>query len=684
MGTVWRAVDTLIERTVAIKELRAPTGATEAERASFAERALREARNAGRLNHPGVVAVHDVISQPGDYDAVYIVMEYVQAPSLAEILDKQGPLPAQRVAKLGLGVLDALDAAHAMGIVHRDIKPGNVLVAAGDKVKLTDFGIALAAEDSRLTKSGVIGTQAYLAPECFDTGDAGPAADLWALGATLYHAVAGRAPFDRATTTATLRAILFEEPPPPPGDPRLGEAISGLLTRSVDQRLSSAGARQLLEPVASEPVAATPGTDAAPWEANATGLYRPTPPPSGPASFGGHTGQPGLDAPTAPGGNFGPSPFTPTVPGGPLQGPPTGAPMGPPMGAPMGPPMGPPIQGQPMPPGPPGPGYPQPAWGQQPPPRRSRGKMWAVIAAVVVVLAGGGTAAALVLGGSKSSAKPDQTVQDYLAALASGDAAGALQTGVAPPSTTFLTNDILKQQQAKAKIDKVSIQGVQTHGDNARVAVNYTFAGKSVNDEVNLQKSNGKWVLQNTTVKLDLSKTRKDVPGLTVFGKSVTDDTIYVFPGPVQYGSSNPDLTVKDTSAGYFDTSPGESTGSYLNTDLSAAGRKKTLDAVAASLKTCAQSHELQPKGCPQSTYEYGFVPGSATWQITSNVQTLKVDTLSSDSPLQSSVYGPIKWLIRYRAKDFDNKVKSGSENVTSYVSAKVDIGTSPATVKIS
>ncbi|HEY3632783.1 MAG TPA: serine/threonine-protein kinase, partial [Jatrophihabitantaceae bacterium] len=117
MGTVWRAVDTLIERTVAIKELRAPTGATEEERASFAERALREARNAGRLNHPGVVAVHDVISQPGDYDVVFIVMEYVQAPSLAEILDKQGPLPAQRVAKLGLGVLDALDAAHAMGIV---------------------------------------------------------------------------------------------------------------------------------------------------------------------------------------------------------------------------------------------------------------------------------------------------------------------------------------------------------------------------------------------------------------------------------------------------------------------------------------------------------------------------------------------------------------------------------------
>jgi hypothetical protein len=311
--------------------------------------------------------------------------------------------------------------------------------------------------------------------------------------------------------------------------------------------------------------------------------------------------------------------------------------------------------------------------------------MWALIAVVVVVLAGGGTAAALALGGSKSSAKPDKTVQDYLAALAGGDAAAALQTGAAPPSTTFLTDDILKQQQAKAKIENVTIQGVQTHDDNARVAVNYTFAGKSVNDEVNLQKSKGKWVLQTTTVKLDLSKTRKQVPGLTVFGKPVTDDTIYVFPGPVQYGSSNPDLSVQDSSAGYFDTSPDESTGPYLDTSLSAAGRKKTLDAVAASLKTCAQAHELDPKGCPQSTYEYGFVPGSATWSITSSLQTaMKVDTVSSDTPLQSSVYGEVKWLVRYRAKDFDNKVKSGSENVSSYISAKVDISKSPATVKIS
>ena len=293
MGVVWRATDTLIGRTVALKELRAPTG----DESSFVERALREARNAGRLNHPGIVAVHDVIAPTGDDPVVYIVMEYVEAASLAEVIDRDGPLPPQRVAAMGLGILEALTAAHAMGIVHRDIKPGNVLVPEGDRIKLTDFGIALAAEDTRLTRSGVIGTHGYLAPECFDTGQAGPASDLWALGATLFHAVAGRAPFDRETTTATLRAILFEDPPAPPCKPPLANAITRLLIRPLGQRLTSDAARQLLQHASTEPVdpsptggaTATGGTGHAAWDAQATTLHRqpPPPPPGGqPSPYG--------------------------------------------------------------------------------------------------------------------------------------------------------------------------------------------------------------------------------------------------------------------------------------------------------------------------------------------------------------------------------------------------------------
>ena len=370
MGVVWRAVDTLIERRVALKELRAPVPGGDA--AAFVERAMREARNAGRLNHPSVVAVHDVIAPATDDDAVYIVMEYVEAPTLAEVLDQQGPLRPSRVAAIGLGILDGLDVAHAMGIVHRDIKPGNVLIGDGDRVKLTDFGIALAAEDTRLTRSGVLGTQAYLAPECFEQGQAGPAADLWALGATLFHAVAGRAPFDRDTTTATLRAILFEDSPAPPCGPPLAEAITGLLTRPVDARLTSDGARQLLQPAAAAPADAPPAADTHPtpgqaaWEAQATGFH-PRPPTEPPSPLAPATVQPSGPS----------SPYATTQP--PNHGGPAGSPY--------------PATGSGPPPQPARTAYGMPGPGQ--PRRNNKGWVVGAIAAaavllVVVILASGG------------------------------------------------------------------------------------------------------------------------------------------------------------------------------------------------------------------------------------------------------------------------------------------------------
>jgi hypothetical protein len=233
---------------------------------------------------------------------------------------------------MGVGIVDALMAAHAMGIVHRDVKPSNVMVGAGDRIKLADFGIALAAEDTRLTRSGVMGTQAYLAPEAFDTGQVGPAADLWALGATLFHAVAGQAPFERDTATATLRAILFEDPPAPPGPPALGGVIAGLLTRAVDQRLTGDAARRELERATTEPagplptpaLASTGGLGHGGWQDQATNINHPDTLTARPPSSGGFPPpMSGFPPPTS--GPVPPGPSAPTTgpgPGAPWAGPP--------------------------------------------------------------------------------------------------------------------------------------------------------------------------------------------------------------------------------------------------------------------------------------------------------------------------------------------------------------------------
>jgi serine/threonine protein kinase len=230
MGVVWRAFDGVIGRVVAVKEMRTPEGLSSAEREDLVRRAFREAGAAGRIKHPGVVAIHDVLA-PGD-GAVYIVMELIEWPTLERVIAYQGALPPEHVARIGLGLLAA---AHALQVVHRDVKPGNVMVGPNSAVKLTDFGIAVAASETRLTTAGVVGTHAYLAPEAFDRGPIGPATDLWSLGATLYHAVQRYSPFERETTSATLRAILIDEPPRPSCGGPLAEVIAGLLTRPIEQ-----------------------------------------------------------------------------------------------------------------------------------------------------------------------------------------------------------------------------------------------------------------------------------------------------------------------------------------------------------------------------------------------------------------------------------------------------------------
>ena len=246
MGAVWLGEDELAGRLVAVKEIRAPDGVTEAEREVFRKRALQEARSAARLAHPNAVVLHDIIPPSAADDAVYLIMEYIDGATLAQVIERDGPLSEPRTAGIALQLLSILEAAHALGIVHRDIKPANMMITADGRVKLTDFGIAHVVGGTRLTGSGVIGTPAYMAPEQLQGLDLTPAVDLWALGVTLYNAVAGRNPFDRETTAATFHAILMAELPAPACAPPLATVLAGLLVRDPAQRITIAQARRLL------------------------------------------------------------------------------------------------------------------------------------------------------------------------------------------------------------------------------------------------------------------------------------------------------------------------------------------------------------------------------------------------------------------------------------------------------
>ncbi|HEX8928271.1 MAG TPA: serine/threonine-protein kinase, partial [Actinomycetota bacterium] len=255
MGVVWRAQDTLLGREVAIKEVRLPPTIPDSERSSMRARVLREARAAARLNHPGVVTLYDVINEQGH---AFIVMELINAPTLAQVVAQQGPLEPRRAARIGAQVAAALAAAHQAGIVHRDVKPANVMVL-GDSARLTDFGIARVKGDPKLTSTGlIVGSPAYMAPEQASGAAAGPEADLWGLGATLYYAVEGRPPFERDGQIAILTAVVNDAPRAPERAGELAPVIVALLSKDPAQRPSAAELRELLERAATaEPAAAT-------------------------------------------------------------------------------------------------------------------------------------------------------------------------------------------------------------------------------------------------------------------------------------------------------------------------------------------------------------------------------------------------------------------------------------------
>jgi serine/threonine protein kinase len=244
MGRVWRATDVVLHREVAIKELVPPPGLTPGERQEMRERSLREARAIARLNNVNVVRVFDVLRTDAD---PWIVMEYVPSRSLQDTLAEDGPFSAVRVAEIGLGVLNALKAAHRAGVVHRDIKPGNVLMGGDGRVVLTDFGLATVPGDPNVTRTGlVLGSPAYIAPERARDGTAGPAADLWSLGATLYAAVEGQSPFARPSAIATLAALATENVPQAKNAGPLKPVLNGLLRKDPAHRIDADEAERLL------------------------------------------------------------------------------------------------------------------------------------------------------------------------------------------------------------------------------------------------------------------------------------------------------------------------------------------------------------------------------------------------------------------------------------------------------
>jgi hypothetical protein len=306
--------------------------------------------------------------------------------------------------------------------------------------------------------------------------------------------------------------------------------------------------------------------------------------------------------------------------------------------------------------------------------------MWIVVGVVAVLVAGGGIAAGLLLTGGKSSAGPDETVKDYLTALAEGHAADALEYGPKPASTTFLTDDVLAKQQAKAKITDIETHTVEVKDDHARVAVKYKFGSKPQDVEATISKVKGKWQVP-TTVEMDVSDERK-IPGLTLFGKPVTEDKIYTFPGPLDFATNNPNITLKNEDENDYETTPGEASAPVLSIDLNAAGKKAAADALTASLQKCIKSKELQPAGCPQEEFDFEAVAHTAAWKLTTDLTSLDYEANDDeDQPLLVRVDDELEWDVTYKAKDFDNHVTTQHDSTTSFLSATIDLTKNPPAV---
>jgi eukaryotic-like serine/threonine-protein kinase len=286
MGTVWRASDTLLRREVAVKEVVCPPGLASADREAMYERTLREARAAAALAHPSVVQVYDVVTEGG---RPWIVMELLDARSLADLVIEGGPLAPRMVAKIGIALLGALEVAHAAGVLHRDVKPANVLICADGRCVLTDFGVARMPSDVQLTTPGmVLGSPHFISPERAMGHAFGPPSDLFSLGVTLFTAVEGRPPFDKGDPLATMHAVVEEPPAAFSLAGPLAEVLTGLLVKDPAQRWDVQRARAVLRDLLAGPLAqnATQSSYTDPWSVMPTPAGQWTDPtaiaPSGP------------------------------------------------------------------------------------------------------------------------------------------------------------------------------------------------------------------------------------------------------------------------------------------------------------------------------------------------------------------------------------------------------------------
>lgn len=246
MGTVWHGEDSLLKRPVAVKEIALPRAVAPDERDAIRKRVLREARAAAALNHANAVTVFDVVEEDGK---AFIVMECISGRTLDDIVKKDGPLSDERVADIATDLLSALEVAHATGIVHRDVKPANVMITDDGRTKLADFGIASVKDDPKITASGLIlGSPSYMAPEQATHGSSGPEADLWGLGATLYFALEGVPPFQGDGPIPTLTSVIGDAPRPMENGSRLAPVVGSLLEKDPSARPSPHDIRNSLGP----------------------------------------------------------------------------------------------------------------------------------------------------------------------------------------------------------------------------------------------------------------------------------------------------------------------------------------------------------------------------------------------------------------------------------------------------